>query len=1155
MSRYAELRPTIDGVFRQRGEEVVAHETVSEISSKKKASTPRLLILSHFLGSSGGATLSIVTVDSSGQRVKLKSAFAVDRLVDISNEGNFDATFNFGASGLLSVSFESHIQREMFVAAARRLRAAPSASSGARGGGVDGYADNRLGVIRGVLTEAVGAQAEADAAARVRKLRQDKRRVFTTEEEKHLLRHMGSDGAGFDDIKQFQEMLLRQQKNSELRSLDLLTTSETAWQEAQQQVQDLVQDVEEVEQRIEEYSTHLLSKKGVIQQVEHDNNTLQRRQQNLEALYVMMADLRDQLRLAPATVSLLSRLRGIPEDGLVAFFSEGSNAVTLSVAMKHMQGVLHNPKLDSDFPITAVAERKAFFLEQRKMITQRSRSYIMATIDDFEATYLADKTRYSRDASLVWRLHIELAHKLLNISDIISALDRIDVEGFSNALRKYRASMQKVYALEITRFFKCLKKQVKKVNTWRGPFLLGTSESRKEAMSMRMETAQAGETPRMFSRGGGGQATPALTPRMMRFDDDADYGPGAGGRGVPGAGGNEDHTHLSIQFPSVADLSVEGSVPASSIELYQSSSTLRRLEARAETSSVVSGIKSLTPTSTSGGGYVRPDLAFAIALESAVLAVLHEEAILNLCFNLRSAAPEGGGGSGGSGGAAATASEAANGTGVGTPRSGSAAPALRDAETSANRVQLMLESLLELFGGVDADHLVRALQGTSRSTSAQHSRSNSRDIGLPPRPPPAGYGGSRGNGESSFPHRRTLSGTSSTGYGRDNLASGDDAGADGDVDDEVSQGFHAALHRNFLVRAMRDLALFFVEKCDRIYCVPILCMLRAYRATAAEKTMLPAKSLFCQAMLREVERVMVGGLTQFVAEQTESIHRCRKRYVVRPTALLHCFSKLPALFLRFEAVHNALASNVCDRTEYASIALSLVDQSFDALDQITNVKAGGEGQSAEQLKLNQLIAQKVHSVMDGVEADVNSLKWVFVQQYRHQSFFCAFYSTMPSDGFAVELLQDHYASAKVKRDRFEELYLTRVLLVRGFPVFGVFALSAEDLSMIYSKEELRHHKALAVDAVRKVVDGLGKEMRAGVRASAARMKKHFLRDVDLSGNEASFHTTLLQRTWQHFTTLVLHKFDFLAELLTWSVYRDISLSVARSDVVEMLAAY
>ncbi|KPI86472.1 hypothetical protein ABL78_4456 [Leptomonas seymouri] len=1148
MSHYSDLQSVIDGIFRQRGEAVVAAETISEIGSKKGASRPRLIILTHPLSGSGGATLTIVSTELNRQRVKLKSAFAVDRLIEVSNEGSFDATFNFGASGLLSVSFESHIQREMFVAAARRLQTTPS-SAGARGG----YSDGRLGTIRGVLTEAVGAGAADDAAARVRKLRQDKRRLFTTEEEQHLLKHMGTNGAGFDDIKQFQEALLRQQKNSELKSIDLLTRSEAAWQEAQQQVQDLVQDVEELEQRIEEYSTHLLSKKSVIQQVEHDNNTLQRRQENLKNLYIMMSDLRDQLSLAPATVALLTRLRSVSEDGLVAFFSEGSNAITLSIAMKHMQGVLHNPKLDSDFPINAVMERKAYFLDQRKMITQRSKTYILSTIESFEAIYLADKTRYSRGASLVWRLHVDLSVKLMNISDIICALSRIDMEGFSSALRKYRSSMQKVYALEISRFFKALNMQMKKVNAWRGPFLLGTSETRKDAMSTRMEAPQEGETPRMYSRGGY-TATPALTPRLMEYDDDNGADMVSRGRSASNHSGDDNHTRLTVQFPSVAGLHMEGNIPSSAIELYENASTLRKLDVRAETSTVVSGIKSLAPN-TSGGGYVRPDLAFAIALESVVLAVLHEEVILRNCFGLIDTAAVEPSGDVTGNTSSVWSSPLGKGKRDASPFA-SDAPAAGPpgaAETDADRVQMMRDSLLELFGGTDAKALVSVLQGSSRAASVRNSRSNSqvRDIGLPPRPPPAGYSGdTSGNQDSGFPHRRTWSGASSTGLGGNGSSfSGDDRNSDSAADGPS----RSALHRNFLIQSMRNFANFFVEKCDRIYCIPVLCMIRAYRRRT-ENAMLPSKSAFCQLMLGELETVMSGGMMQFVAEQTESISRCRKKYLIKPTALLHCFTKLPALFLRLETVHNALASNVCDRTEYSSIALSLVDQSFDALDLITNVKSAGKVMGEGQLNLQHLVAQKVNAVLDGVHADIKSLKWVFIQQYRHQSFFCAFYSTLPSNCFAVELLQDHYASAKVKRDRYEELYLTRIILVGSFPVFGVFAISAEDLSRIYSKEELRHHKALAPDAVAKVFNGLEKELRSGVRASAMRMKKHFLRDVDLSGNEASFHRTLLQRTWQHFSTLLLLKFDFLMDLLTWPVYKDITATVSRAELVEMLAA-
>lgn len=1143
MSRYSDVQSVADALFLQRGEEVLARETVSELSTKKKASKPRLIVLSRTIGSSGGggATLSIVSIDEDGRHAKIKSAFAVDRMVDISNEGSFDATFNCGASGMLSVSFESHIQREMFVSATRRAQS--SLSSGARQGG-SGMADGGLGAIRGVLSEAVGAEVEADAAARVRKLRQDKRRVFTVEEELHLLRHMGNGGAGFDDIRQFQAVLLRQQKEAELRSIDLLTSSEACWKRAQQQVQDLIKDVEDVEQRIEEYSTNLLSKKNVIQQVEHENNTLQRKQQNLEQLYIMMSDLRDQLSLAPATVQLLERLRKEPETGLVNFFSDGNNALTLSVAMRHMQSVLHNPKLDADFPITAVSERKLFFVEQRRMITQRSKSYIVSIISTYEEKYLLDRSRYSRGASLVWKLHTDLSCKLLNISDIVCALARIDVEGFQNTLRRYRASMQKVYALEISRFLKSLRMQVRKVNTWKGPFLLGTSSSRSEAISTHMETTQAGETPRLFR--GPSVSTPGLTPRMMRGEDDFDgsRGPAGGGPLALNTSG-DDHTRLSIEFPGVADLKVVGNIPASSVELYHDPNTLHRLDARAASSSVTNTLKSMAPTST-GGGYVRPDLAFAIALQSVVLAILYEESILLRCFGL-------------------TPADAKYGIVAETEvPEAKESPARSDAGTTPSsprvvleeeRGQMLQDSLLELFGGDDTTHLLQVFQGGPIAPKRSSSRASSRDVGLPPRHPgrsssTSGYGrdGAVSGVVSGFPHRRSGSNLSSL-HSNSGGDSEDDKSFSADGE-EARSGYRGG----YLARSMRQLASFFVEKCDRIYCIPVLCMIRAYAATSEQTTMLPAKSAFCQALLGDLEKIMAGGVMRFVAEQTESIQQCRKKFTVRPTGLLNCFAKMPPFFLRLEAIHNALADGVCDRTEYASIAVSLVDQSFDALDLVTNMKSGEE-KNETALKLNELISRKVSHILDGAPSDMGSLKWVFVQQYRHQSFFCAFYSTMPSNSFAVELLQDHYATAKVKRDRFEELYLTRVLLVRRFPSFGSFVLSAESLALVYSQEDLRHHRSLAPEAVKQVIKGLEKELGSGISASAQRMKKHFLRDVDLLGGEASFHKTLLQRTWQHFSTLLLQKFDFLTKLLSWPLYRDMSMPLSRADVTRMLAEY
>lgn len=1166
MSRLQDLRLVVETLFRQRLEDVIAVEVVTELSVKRRVTKPKLLVLSRALSGNGSSSLSIVTPEGNG--AKVKQVFVVDRLRDVTHDGSFDATLSFGASGMLSVSFESHIQREMFVAAVRReqdgrqlrgVGTGGAAGGGASGGGPGRRVGDDLVNVRGVLSAAVGAEVEADAASRVRRLRQEKRHVFSAEEEEHLLKFMGQ--SSFDDVKGFQEVLLRRQKEAELTCIDSLVRSAEGWDHAREQIMSLVQEVAELEDRIEEYSSHLLSKKAVMQEIEHSNNTLQQKQTNLESLYVMIVALRDQLSLSPQTMALLTRLQSVPDSQLIAFFSEGNNASVLSEAMKHMQIVLRNPQLDKDYPIAAVAERKTFFLEQRKTIARRSRSYVLSLIDECERAYLADKTRYSHDNRLVWRLHSTLFIKLLGIGDIVNALSRIDPEGFTSVLRRYRTSMQKVYALEICRFIKGLKRQVK-VNTWKGPFLLGSSESKEEALAMRMETAQTGETPRVWR--GSLPPSPALTPRMMRPCDD-DFPSTTDGAGVGGNGSGDGASSqgggsrmLTVEFPSSTLLGVDA-------ELYADPRTLRCLDVKAASASVVSSIESLLiPKGMGGNGHVRPDLAFAIALESAILSILHEEHILKSCFNI---GERGAADAAKSSETAATATDGGGGDGGG----GNAVEAVGGrTEEEQEAAALMLESLLELFGG---DKLVGlggngagGGSGVDAGTSATHSRQNSRDLGLPPRypqsprtavPPARQLYGSVGTGPRHSPRSNrsdSFDESRSPGVG----GGGGGASTVGDGESEAYAGLSREdaqqVRGNFLVREMVGLVQYMFDKCDRIYSVPALCMIRAYRSRSGKKE-LTSRSAFCQGLLHHLESVVTGAVMRFVAEQTESINRCRRKFLVKPTALLHCFAKMPAFILRLEAVYNALAPDVCDRSEYASIASSLVDQSFDALDYVTNVKTSSDARHGEPLKLNELLAKKVHYALEGITADTSSLKRGFVLQYRHHAFFCAFFAALPADGYAAELLRDHHDSSRSKRDRYEELYLTRVLLVRDFPTFGVFVLSAEDLSLVYSQEELRHHRALAADVVRKLVDKLDKEMRSGVRSSAAHIKKHFLSDVDPRGSEVSFHKTLLQRTWQHFGELLLQKLDFLVRLLRWPMYQGITVPITRLEVTELLAAY
>ncbi|KEG05350.1 hypothetical protein DQ04_23111000, partial [Trypanosoma grayi] len=292
-----------------------------------------------------------------------------------------------------------------------------------------------------------------------------------------------------------ERLLSARQKAAELAAVDVLVTAAGEWEAVRGRIAGLVSDVEELEGRIAQYSRHILSKKPQLQRIEHENNTLQRKQRNLQKLHEQLDGLCSQLSLPPQTVPLLLRLRSTRDDELVNFFAEGNNAQVLSDAMKQMHALLHNAKLVEDYPIAAVAERRAFFTEQRRMIAHRSKAYILAVISRHEAAYLADRTRYSGKGRLVWRQHVELNAQLKNIRDMITALSHIDLEGFTAVLRRYRTSMQRVYALEVHKFFKYLRMQVKKVGT-RGPFLLGVRDSPDDALARRMETTAAGESPR-----------------------------------------------------------------------------------------------------------------------------------------------------------------------------------------------------------------------------------------------------------------------------------------------------------------------------------------------------------------------------------------------------------------------------------------------------------------------------------------------------------------------------------------------------------------------------------------------------------------------------------------------------------------------------------
>ncbi|RNF04342.1 hypothetical protein TraAM80_05237 [Trypanosoma rangeli] len=1032
-----EVRSLVELVFRQRHEEVLTCESVIVIGrgTSNKGSKARLLALCRPFASSSSlpsyvtqTTLNVVQVKS-GRVAKVKLVFVVTRLVDVSHDGSFDATFNFGGSGMISVAFESHIQREMFVAAVHKVQRdlQPQLTAVSRD-------------VQALLTDALGAEVEADAAARVKSLQHEKRRALTAEDEQRLREFLGWNG--FDDIRSAEKRLSTRQKEAELSSVEVLLTSVGAWEAVRSHITELIMDVEGLEGRIGQYSRQILSKKEQLQRIEHQSNVLQRKQRNLRKLHEHLEALCSQLSLPPHTSTLLLRLQSTRDEELVNFFAEGNNAKLLSVAMKHMRSLLQNKKLGTDYPITAVAERRAFFMEQRRMIAQRSKAYILATISKYETTYRADRARYSGNGRLVWRMHLELMAQLASIRDVITALVHIDLEGYIAVLRRYRASMQRVYALEMHKFFKYVRTHVKKVGH-RGPFLLGMRDSSGETLANHMETTEAGETPlRVWGTGNSVASTPVAS--LLRTPN--------------GGNGEEEEGMICIELPTARDAGLRLYDVADACEASASA-------ARNSSLSLASGW-----TGTSGGK-LRPDLALAMVLETTFSIVLQEEETLRQCFGIVAKATK-------------------------DDKTGELLRPFNEnvlATYAEDAARLLNDSLLELFGG---DKLVQFPPSTANL------------------------------------YDRKMAFSDADG-GADSRSSGNDA----------TQAQQAC----YLLRQLVEIAEFCGEKCDRLYAVPVMVMLQAYRCEGTPTS----ESVFCQMLLQALEPVVAATVSRSIAEQTASIATCRKRYFVHPGGMLSCFTKFPAFVQRMEAVHNALPPAVCDRRKYAAIALSFVDQAFEALNYITHL-GGAEARSGTKLSFLESIEKRAAKWLDGL--DNNSVKRGIIQQYRHHAFFCAFYASLPETAYAVELLRERYASSRTLLDHYEEAYLTRILLVKNFPEFGTFVLVAEDLAQIHSREELRHHNALSVEAVRRVLRCLPQEVRSGIPSSSRRMKKHFLRDVTDQKEEGSFHCTLLQRLWQHFSALLLQKIDFLNALLRWPMYTGMEMTVTRAEVLALLQA-
>lgn len=1277
----------------------------------------------------GGAMLHALDIKSETQ-LKFRHSFPLTRLVGMTHEGaggtsqekkrdeepshhhpasttgnrsssgdggGVDLTFDCGGSGLISVEFESNVQREMMAAAIQRMRPRGVLPS------------SGLQQLQGVGNVPVEA---FDPAGQVGGMGEptSRRGVFSAEEEARLLQYIGERGS-FDDTDGFQQMLLHGQKSMELELLQSLVESSSLWAAAKDHVRSLVKDVEVVEQRIALHSFNLLAKRMVIQKIEHDHNTLQRRKKNLRELHETVSRLKDLLQLETEWVESIDALRKTEESALPAFFENKTHIKNLSAAMRHMEKVIQDGRLQLEFPIAAVRERKEFFLEQRRLTVFRSKSFLFDLMEKCEKKYLRDRKRQSNGPRLVWRRHNELHDTLREMGVIVTATGRIDMEGFIRLLRKYRVSMRHVYAVELGSFFQVMRPQLMthyRFHNQSSPafsrpshgFRIGEAwSSATRCDRFRSVTLFVGDA--LPAEG----ALPLPCEAEKRFFDPATVAPppdaGVRERSNPEAGegrerGEEKHrrtwsdpcrtsapprgggggggTAVRVLPPPPEDARLLLNIPVSgplwgehelgrggggdgdvSCPLAVQKGALWNLfsDPHKLFTEPIRGVKgrglgqalgSCCCASTSGGGggggsgplrrcprggWWRPDIAFGVALQCVLEAVMMEEEVLVTCFGISEVRHSG-----------SSYGFSSGGAGIHKfPSSSSSSSHSR--EESAATVLLLQECLIEIFGGDSTFSLMEQLPAIGARVLSVGTAVKRQTQGLGPlnRKKDAVGGESMNNNNNSSKYELEDEEEEETGGGRRNgnrnkgvYDEGDDDAADNDETFWATfyLKMQRLLRRNFLFSSMSDLARYITHHCDKTFAIPILCMIQALihpthdnnnngnslkgggggsggspmglagggetqtsppppaaaattasdqrtgespppGASAGSSThsyhWRPSQSTFCSALLRELETIFSGTMIQHLEEQCHSITKGTREFLIHPRPLLPCFSNLPLYVYRMEALLHTLHPEVCDATQYKSILTRLVDQLFSALDEVTGVAAktvvsgkaafgsgdGGEKGAARSLTGWDRVRRGAHRFLElGARAQPDSLSYRYTQQYRHHVFFCTFYQALSPHSHAAAGLKSYYDMSAAKRDEYEALYLTEVLLLVDIPVFGAFTVAAEELLQVYSPEELRHHRSLSVDRVTAVVAKMEREVTRGIERSAERIKQHFLHDVAPDSPALSFHKTLLQRTWNHYCLLVDKKLEFMDNLLSWEAFRGVQPTMSREKGMTLM---
>lgn len=898
----------------------------------------------------------------SNTQVRLRHSLPLVRMASVSRIGHAELTFDFAASGMFTTLFESSIQCDVFLAAVRKLQ----------GGGVSVAAAAASATASAAMAQVEGGLGGDAAAAGPSSL-------FDAVEQEEV---MDLTGEALDNAQRCEAALAHQQKTAELQLTSTLVESSGMWKEAREKVVTLINDVEAVEQRIALHTANLLEKQSIIEQVEHQNNSLQRKKENLNEVLSTVERLRGLLQLDPEAEECLHRLHDTPEGDLPQFFDNPANVELLSSAMKHMHDVIQDAQLLVDFPIAAVRERKKWFADERRFVVVQSKVFLFAAISKQERRYLMEDERRSSDRILRWRLHDGLCCELFCMRGLLKATEPIDVEGYISLVRHYRGCVRRVYSLDFAALYHSLDQQLLTAPpSSRKRFRLGRRLSDEEVRRLRAETLSPGDDipsltslPLPSASELSRQSQPeALEDGDMEDDDDGEFslpyrvpkptvpGPGVepGVTILPEVKPASQRLQVDYRCPILSVKSVTTSSTSSetvelltalqtslsSLEVFSSPKRLRKLagEVRARPppwlswpgsrigggsggGSCCCGSSGATTTSSSassvrrGSGHLPPDITFAIAMQCTLQAVLLEEAVLREAFGV----------------------------------------------SSVRQEFFFMESLLEILGG-DPSSLFANLQLFGERTVERMSRFVDA-VKLP-----------GGNNRSPRPQ------------GEGGIDEGFRFG-DEDEEEEArntraaqrAQEMQQAIRRHTLHHRAMKLTRRMAEQCCGTYVIPILCMIQYLKATfandknstssnsngetdinfnknnmaddkVAAAATTASSSSFALVLLRDVESVMAGALMSHIEEQRLSIERSKADYLVHSMPLLSGFVNLPLYVYRMEALLHRLAVKVCDATHYQSMLTRVASQLFSALDEVTLVSSsrsgdgdGGDGDGVEE---------------------------------------------------------------------------------------------------------------------------------------------------------------------------------------------------------------